>query len=136
MRVWRFYEYVDATGRNALRVWISGRPKHTARLDILLAHLATIPDSKYWDTGETNTPFKWLTKVKAQLGLGEIRFHVDGLAQRPAGCLGNAPSTFVLLVGCDKQGNRYFPPDAFGQAAKARDEYRAGIGTVVERQVP
>ena len=139
MALWRFFEYVTEDDENLMAAWYAAQdPEVQAEFDATLLILRATDD---WENEDVEH-FKPL--VKNHVGLGEIRFYVEGLAPgatrphrrrfRPVGIW--PPTTdheFVLILGCEKSGRTYIPHAAFELALHHKAVLDQGRGTVRER---
>ncbi len=137
MASWKFLDYIDVTGQNLIAEWYRQQDaKVRAQFDATLLLLCGTED---WAAPHVDE-FKVLTGVHR--GLGEIRFHVVVQTRgaktqrrrfRPVGPWPPNGYDFVILLGCEKWGNVYWPPDAFGRALKLAQQLKDGKGDTRER---
>lgn len=132
MSLWRFIAYYPKGKGCPVRDWYDVQhPKVRAELDFTLGIL------KGADVWIGRDEFKELTGEHA--GLCEIRFNVQfpkpgspsGQVKRrfrPLGIWRPREREFILLVGYEKSGRLWLPPNAFTLALKYKREFELGMG--------
>jgi hypothetical protein len=129
MPLWRFMAYEPAPGSCPIQDWYAAQDEAVqAEFDAALATLSATVD---WTDAKS---FKVLTKN--HIGLGEMRFRLDGPPIRRFRPVGIWPPLvereFILLVGCEKRRYVYTPADAFTLALEYKRRLEAGIGETHE----
>ena len=115
---WEFYDYVSASGRNAITDWIAGQPQGTrqrlkARLNALLLDLRTVDRlDRGHGVGQLHGECS---------GLFELILFVDRIQFRPIGCYGPAKiGEFTLLAGAIEKGKQFTEPNVCRKAHERR----------------
>ena len=129
MALWRIMAYHLDDGSCPIEDWYSAQDDEVkAEFDAALTVLSATVD---WTDG---WQFKVLTK--RHLGLGEIRFKIEGNPVRRFRPVGiwppNREREFVLLAGCEKHRNFYIPLDAFALALEYKRHLEVGVGGLHE----
>jgi len=127
MGLWRVMAYHPEPGSCPIQDWYAVQEEPVqAAFDASLATLiATVDWTDAWQ-------FKALTK--SHVGLGEIRFKLEGPPVRRFRPVGIWPPVrereFILLLGCEKNRHVYIPADAFVVALRYKQQLEAGTGEI------
>jgi hypothetical protein len=113
---WRFRCYVSGGGTDEIRTWYEAQSKRLQQkfLDRVLA-LRGLPPEEW-----TPPLFRWL-RGNGQ-GLGEVRFKVEGIQQRPLGFRGPEPDVFTLLFLAREKNDRFIPKNAIEIALRLKTQ--------------
>ena len=133
-RHWRFLDYYTSDGVNLIRDWYLRQDADVqAVFDSVIRELET---AKTWDDPDY---FKDLHKRHA--GLSEIKFMIGKRKFRPVGFSLRDPTEdelgeFAIILGCEKSGRIYEPPNAFDTALELKRLYEdEGAGSLDEHDV-
>jgi hypothetical protein len=115
--VWEFRCYVNAAGSDEIRAWFDRQPKAVQGKFISRLQSLRQLDPELW----VPKPFRWLRRECA--GLGEIRFEVGNVQQRPLGF--RADFTFTMVVCAIEKGGKFVPANACAIGLTRKSEVQA-----------
>lgn len=97
MAHWRFYTYIELTGRNPVREWIDGLPDAAAiaYIDVRLQNMM----------GMSAWPEKWISKYRTTKEIFEFRITHNKIQYRPLGAY-FGQRKFLLLTGAIERNGK------------------------------
>jgi hypothetical protein len=125
MSHWVFLDYCSNDGRNFIQEWY-GNLSTTAQADFDLV-MYILRATKDWTKRKE---YKALTEK--HVGLSELRFKTNKVQYRPVGVCKVESREFVFLLGCEKSGRIYRPPNALDSALELKKMFEQGLGEVHE----
>jgi hypothetical protein len=124
-----FFDYYtdDRPPRNLIRDWYALQDDEVRiEFDATLRLLEAMPD---WTATDIVKPLE-----AEHVGLTEIVIDIKKKRPfrhiRPVGIWNLPERVFILLLGCEKKGRIYIPPNAFGVALKHKARLDAGRGAI------
>jgi len=107
MPVWTFCDYLDERGSNPIRAWLDSLPiEAEAKVAARIRYLR----------GTMNWPPPYISAMKGQAGLMELRIVSSGVQYRPLGFHGPGRFQFTLVHGVVEKGGK-LPRSALDVAA-------------------
>ena len=102
MAHWRFYTYIELSGRNPIREWIDGLPDPAAiaYIDVRIQNMM----------GMSTWPEKWISKYRTTREIYEFRITHNKIQYRPLGTY-FGQRKFLLLAGAIERNDKIPPSD-------------------------
>jgi hypothetical protein len=115
--IWDYRCYVDHSGVNVIRAWFDKQPKKVQ--GAFISRLTTLRQLEpgLW----MPKPFRWLRHECS--GLGEIRFEVGNVQQRPLGF--RTDLTFTMVICAIEKENKFIPASACKIGLTRKSEIQA-----------
>lgn len=115
--LWEFRCYVSSAGTNEIRAWFNNQSK--AVQGKFISRLRTLRqlEENLWKP----KPFRWLRHECS--GLGEIRFEVGNVQQRPLGF--RTDMAFTIVFCAIEKSDKFVPPNACEIGLTRKSEIQA-----------
>lgn len=120
-RLWRFYVYVEPSGRVPFEDWRASVPEGQAAIDNRILQMKAL---RSW-------PDKWVSKYKGTKKLCELRITFNRVQYRPLGTY--APERIFILLGGGVEKGR-IPASIIDAAVRRYEDLDAGQGHVREHR--
>jgi hypothetical protein len=117
--VWEFRCYVNGAGTNEIRAWFDKQPSSVRGKFISRLQTLRQLDPELW----VPKPFRWLRRECS--GLGEIRFEVGNVQQRPLGF--RTDFTFTIVFCAIEKGGKLLPANACAIGLTRKSEVQADV---------
>jgi hypothetical protein len=114
MGTWEIFDYVEADGTNAIRVWIDSLPTAAqVKIDTIIRYLEA---TQVW-------PPQYISALKDCAEIYELRIVSAGVQYRPLGYFGPGPGRyqFTLLMGAIEKGGKLEPREFCKVATRRRE---------------